>query len=177
MRISLIAAVATNGTIGRNNDLPWHMGADLKRFKALTTGHHFIMGRRTFESIGSKPLPNRTNVIVTRDPSFRADGVKVTHSLAEAIHLATEAKDDEVFIGGGADIFEQAVHNADRMYITRVHAEVEGDTFFPDFDDVSEWHLTDAEHFDADEKNDYPYSFLTYDRVASAGHAIPEDEE
>lgn len=175
MRISIIAAVATNGTIGRDNDLPWHMGADLKRFKTLTTGHHFIMGRRTFDSIGRKPLPNRTNVIVTRDASYTAEGAKVVGSLGEAIQLAAAAHDEEPFIGGGAQIFEQAIHNAHRMYITRVHADIPGDTFFPEFDDVSEWHLTDAEHFDADEKNDYPYSFLTYDRVAPEGHAIPEE--
>jgi dihydrofolate reductase len=175
MRISMIAAVATNGAIGRNNDLPWHLSSDLKRFKALTTGHHFIMGRKTWESIGSKPLPNRTNVVVTRDASFAGDGAVVVHSLEEALELAARANDDEPFIGGGQVIFEQAIHNADRMYITRVHADVEGDTFFPEFDDVSEWRLVDAEHFDADAKNDYPYSFLTYDRVAPEGHAIPEE--
>lgn len=175
MRISIIAAVATNGTIGRNNDLPWHLSADLKRFKALTTGHHLILGRRTWESIGGKPLPGRPHVVVTRDPSFTASGAIVVHTLEEALQIAAAAHDPEAFIGGGSHIFEQALHNADRMYITRVHAHVEGDTFFPEFDDVSEWSLTDAEHFDADEKNDYPYSFLTYDRVGAEGHAIPEE--
>lgn len=175
MRISIIAAVATNGTIGRANDLPWHLSADLKRFKALTTGHYFIMGRRTWESIGSKPLPGRTNVVVTHDPSFASDGARVVHSLEEALRIAAAAHDQEPFIVGGSVIFEQAIHTANRMYITRVHADVAGDTFFPEFDDVSEWRLTDAEHFDADEKNDYPYSFLTYDRVAPEGHAIPAE--
>lgn len=168
----MIAAVATNGTIGRDNDLPWHQAADLKRFKNLTLGHHFIMGRRTYESVGT-PLPGRTNVVVTHDPAYRVDGAIVVHSLEDALRLATN--DDEPFIGGGAVIFEQAMHRADRMYITRIHAEIEGDTKFPEFDDVGEWQLTDAEHFEADEKNDYPYSFLTYDRVAPEGHAIPDE--
>ena len=172
MRLSIIAALSSNNVIGRNNDLPWHLSTDLKRLKALTMGHHMIMGRKTYDSIG-RPLPGRTFVVITRDPSFAAEGVKIVHSLEDAIQVA--AGDDEPFIAGGAQIFEQAIHRADRMYLTRVHAEVEGDTWFPDFDDVSEWQLTDAEHFDADEKNDYPFSFLTYDRVAAAGHAIPEE--
>ena len=170
----MIAAVATNGVIGRDNDLPWHLSADLKRFKALTMGHHFIMGRRTYESVG-KPLPGRTNVVVTHDPAYHVDGVVVVHSVEEALRIAAAANDEEPFIGGGSTIFEQLRHRADRMYITRVHAEVDGDTRFPEFDDVGEWQLTDAEHFEADEKNDYPYSFLTYDRVAPEGHAIPEE--
>lgn len=131
-----------------------------------------IMGRKTYDSIG-RPLPGRKFVVITRDPSFAVEGVQVAHSLEEAIQLA--AGDEEPFIAGGAQIFELALHRADRMYLTRVHAEVEGDTFFPDFDDVSEWQLTDAEHFEADEKNDYPFSFLTYDRVAPEGHAIPDE--
>jgi dihydrofolate reductase len=172
MRLSIIAALSSNNVIGRDNDLPWHLSTDLKRLKALTMGHHMIMGRKTYDSIG-RPLPGRTFVVITRDPSFAAEGVKIVHSLEDAIQVA--AGDDEPFIAGGAQIFEQAIHRADRMYLTRVHAEIEGDTWFPDFDDVSEWQLTDAEHFDADEKNDYPFSFLTYDRVAAAGHAIPEE--
>jgi len=171
MRISIIAALSTNNVIGRNGDLPWHLSTDLKRLKALTMGHHMIMGRKTFDTIG-RTLPGRTFVVITHDPAFTFEGVKVVHSLEEAI--AASAGDDEPFIAGGAQIYEQSLHRADRMYLTRVHADLEGDTWFPDFDDVSEWHLTDAEHFDADEKNDYPYSFLTYDRVAPEGHAIPD---
>jgi dihydrofolate reductase len=174
MRISIIAALSSNNVIGRDNQLPWHLGTDLKRFKQLTMGHHLIMGRKTFESVG-KPLPGRINVVITREPGYSAEGITVVHSLEEGIRLAVEAGDEEPFIGGGAQIFEQSMHRADRMYLTRVHAELEGDTFFPDFDDVSEWQLTDSEHFDADEKNDYPFSFLTYDRAAGAGHAIPEE--
>jgi dihydrofolate reductase len=174
MRLSMIAALSSNNVIGRNNALPWHIGTDLKRFKALTMGHHLIMGRRTFDSVG-KPLPGRITIVITHDTNFTAEGVTVVHSLEDAIRLAIDAGDQEPFIAGGAVVFEQAIHRADRMYLTRVHADIEGDTFFPDFDDVSEWHLSDAEHFEADEKNDYPFSFLTYERAASAGHAIPEE--
>lgn len=174
MRLSIIAALSSNNVIGRDNDLPWHQSADLKRLKALTMGHHMIMGRKTYESVG-RPLPGRHFVVITRDPAFSAAGVRVAHTLEDAIQIAAAAGDEEPFIAGGAQIFEQAIHRADRMYLTRIHAEIEGDTYFPEFDDVAEWQLTDAEHFDADEKNDHPYSFLTYDRAASAGHAIPSE--
>ncbi len=170
----MIAALAANGVIGRNNDLPWHLSTDLKRLKQLTMGHHMIMGRKTYDSIG-RPLPGRIFIVITGNPEFRAEGIQVTHSLEDAIRIAAEAGDPEPFIAGGAVVFEQAIHRADRMYLTRVHADVEGDTYFPEFDDVTEWRLTDSEHFEADEKNDYPFSFLTYDRVAPAGHAIPEE--
>ncbi|HKO54683.1 MAG TPA: dihydrofolate reductase [Thermoanaerobaculia bacterium] len=171
MRISIIAALAANGVIGRGNRLPWRLSADLKRFKALTMGHHLVMGRKTFASIG-RPLPGRTTIVITRDEGFRADGVEVAHSLEEALALA--GNDDEVFIAGGAEVYRQALHVADRMYLTRVHSDVEGDVTFPEFDDVTEWRLDDVEHCEADEKNDYPFSFLVYDRAAPAGHAIPE---
>jgi dihydrofolate reductase len=175
MRVSLIAALSTNNVIGRDNDLPWgRLSTDLKRLKALTMGHHMIMGRKTYDSVG-RPLPGRTNVVVTRRTDFAPDGVVVVHSLEDAIQVAEKAGDDEAFIAGGAEIFEQSMHRADRMYLTRVHAELEGDTFFPEFDDVSEWHLVDAEHFEADDKNALPFSFLTYERAASAGHPIPAD--
>jgi len=174
MRLSMIAALTANNVIGRDNGLPWHLGTDLKRFKALTMGHHLIMGRRTYESVG-KPLPGRINVVITHDVNYAAEGVTVVHSLEDAIRIAVDAGDPEPFIAGGAVVFEQGLHRADRMYLTRIHADIEGDTYFPDFDDVSEWQLTDSEHFDADEKNDYPFSFLTYDRAGSAGHAIPEE--
>ncbi len=174
MRLSIIAALASNSVIGRNNQVPWRLSTDLKRLKALTMGHHIIMGRKTFESIG-KPLPGRVNVVITRQTDYRPDGVVVVNSLEDAIQIAESARDDEVFVAGGSEIYQQAIHRADRMYLTRVHADVEGDTVFPDFDDVSEWKLTDAEHFDADEKNEYPFSFLTYDRAGAEGHAIPEE--
>lgn len=167
MTVSIIAIVAANDVIGRGNELPWHMPADLKRFKQLTMGHHLIMGRKTFQSVG-KPLPGRINVIVTRSVDFNPDGVAVARSVEEAISKAEAAGDDEIFIAGGAEIYGQTLHRADRMYITRLHGEPQGDTFFPEFDDVNEWQLVDAEHFEADEKNEYPYSFLTYERQPSA---------
>jgi dihydrofolate reductase len=174
MKMSLIAALATNNVIGRNNQVPWCLRTDLRRFKTLTMGHRLIMGRKTYDSVG-RPLPGRTNVVITRRADWAAEGVTVAHSLEEALHLAANAGESEAFIAGGAEIYELAIHRADRMYLTRVHAEVEGDTWFPEFDDVTEWKLVDAEHCDADEKNDHPFSFLTYDRAAPAGHAIPAE--
>jgi dihydrofolate reductase len=163
MIASIIAALSANNVIGRNNRLPWHLSADLKRFKALTLGHHLLIGRKTYESL-DRPLPGRTVVVITHDRDFVADGVLTAPSVERALELAR--LDPEVFIGGGAQIFQQTIHRADRMYLTRVHAEIEGDTFFPEFDDVTEWNLVDVEHHEADEKNDYPYSFLTYERGA-----------
>ena len=164
--ISLIAAVADNNVIGRDNRLPWHLPADLKFFKNTTTGHHVLMGRKTFDEI-KKPLPGRINVIITRQPDFHPDGVAIARSIDEAIGKAESSGDPEIFIIGGAEIFRQVLHRADRMYITRVHTEAEGDTFFPEFDDVNEWKLVDAEHYEADERNAHPYSFLTYERQAN----------
>jgi dihydrofolate reductase len=162
MTLSIIAILSDNNVIGRNNTLPFRQSADLKRFKSLTMGHHLLMGRKTYESLES-PLPGRTIVVITHDGGFRADGILTAPSIDRAIDMA--ALDDQPFIAGGGKIFEQSIHRADRMYLTRVHAEIEGDAFFPEFDDVTEWNLIDAEHRDADEKNQYPYSFLTYDRA------------
>ena len=175
MKVSIIAALSTNGIIGRDNQVPWRQSTDMKRYKALTMGHHLITGRKTFESVG-RPLPGRTTVVVTRQPGYQPEGVVVVNSLDEALRIAAAAGDDEAFINGGAEVYAQALHRADRMHLTRVHAEVEGDTYFPEFDDVSEWRLVDSEHFEADEKNEYPYSFLTYERVGAAGHPIPDEE-
>jgi dihydrofolate reductase len=173
MRLSIIVALADNGVIGRGNALPWRLSADLKRFKSLTMGHHLLMGRKTFESIG-RSLPGRTTIVITRSP-LNAEGAIAATSTEQAVTLASD--DSEAFIAGGAEIYAQTIHRASRMYLTRVHAEVEGDAYFPDFDDVNEWHLVDSEHFEADEKNEYPYSFLTYDRAAPAARAAVEFEE
>ncbi len=162
MTVSIIAAVSDNNVIGRHNAIPWHLSTDLKRLKTLTMGHHMVMGRKTFESLG-RPLPGRTIVVITHDASFKPDGVLTAPSLDGALDLAS--LDDEIFVAGGAQIYEQALHRADRMYLTRVHAEIDGDAFFPEFDDVTEWNLVDAEHCEADDKNEYPYSFLTYERA------------
>ena len=161
MTVSIIAIVASNGVIGRDNGLPWHMSTDLKRFKALTMGHHMIMGRKTFESLGGRILPGRPHIVVTRG-DLHVDGVQTAHSIEEA--LALVSGDSEPFICGGAEIYRQSMHRATRMYITQIHADVEGDTYFPEFDDVNEWKLADREDFEADEKNDYPFSFLTYEK-------------
>lgn len=178
MRLSIIVAVATNGVIGRDNKLPWHLSTDLKRFKALTSGHTVIMGRKTFDEIGRKPLPNRTNIIVSRSvaPAIVPADVLFTSSVDEALARIPQA-DEEAFIIGGAEIIRQTITLAERMYVTQVHADVAGDTFMPEFDDVNEWRLTDREDFEADAKNDYPFSFLIYDRVAAheekAGYGEP----
>jgi dihydrofolate reductase len=174
MKMTIIAALSTNGVIGRDGQVPWRLSTDLKRLKALTMGHHLLMGRKTFESIG-KPLPGRVTIVISRQEGYSPAGVQVVHSLDDAVRLAADAGETEAFIAGGAEIYRQAIHRAHRMELTRVHAEVEGDTWFPEFDDVSEWKLVDAEHFEADEKNEYPFSFLTYDRAAPEGHAIPEE--
>lgn len=161
MTLSIIAALTTNNVIGRGNELPWRQSTDLKRLKQLTMGHHLLMGRKTYASVG-RPLPGRTTIVITRDRDFRAEGVIIAASIEEAIRLA--ADDSEPFILGGGEIFRQTLEHADRMYLTRIHTEMEGDTFFPEFDDVTMWKLVDVEHFEADEKNEYPFSFLTYVR-------------
>ncbi len=164
MTVSIIAAMTTNRVIGRDNGLPWRQSTDLKRFKSLTMGHHMVIGRRTFDSL-TAPLNGRTVVVVTHDPAKIPEGVLTATSVESAILLSQP--DDEVFIGGGQQIFEQSIHRADRMYLTQIHAEIEGDTFFPEFDDVTEWKLVDREDYESDEKNQHPFSFLTYERVAT----------
>ena len=172
MRLNLIAAVAANRVIGRENGLPWHLSADLKHFQALTMGHHLLMGRRTFDSIG-RALPGRTTVVISRDAGFSGNSILIAASIERALEIA--AADDEIFVCGGAQIYEQMLHRADRMFITQVHADVTGDAFFPDFDDVAEWKLVDREDFESDQKNDHPFSFLTYVRAGAEVHAIPEE--
>ncbi len=159
-KLSLIVAMAQNHTIGVNNTLPWRCPNDLKHFKALTMGHHMIMGRKTFESIG-KALPGRTTVVVTRDTSLRIEGCVIAHSLQEAI--AACVADDEVFIVGGADIYRQALDLVDTMYITEIHQEVEGDAHFPDFD-KTEWHTLSRERHTQAEPQPLEYHFVTYQR-------------
>ncbi len=166
MKSALIVAVATNGTIGRNGDLPWRLPADLRHFKRLTMGHHLIIGRRTWESVGVV-LPGRTMVVVTRDPNYRAgvEGVLIAHSLQDALQLA--GGDDEPFVAGGAALYREAFDIVDRMYVTRIHADFEGDTFLPDFD-AEQWVVVSEERHDPDEKNLFPYTFLTMERLGSS---------
>jgi dihydrofolate reductase len=160
MRLSLIVAMAENRAIGKDNALPWRLPADLRRFRRLTTGHPVIMGRRSYESIG-RPLPERTNIVVTRHPEYQADGCLIAHTLEQALSLAQGAR--EIFVIGGAEIYAQTLERADKIYLTLVHAEVPGDTFFPTFD-MSAWRETEREAHTVDDKHTYRYSFVTLER-------------
>lgn len=160
MKLSLIAAVAKNNIIGNDNKLIWHLPADLKHFKNTTSGHTIIMGRKTFDSIG-KPLPNRRNIIVTRNEELEIEGCEIYHTLQDAIDACS--KEGEVFIVGGAEIYRQALHAADKIYLTRIYADFEGDATFPTFS-LSEWRLNIYVRHHADEKNQYEYSFSEYER-------------
>lgn len=162
-KISLIAAMSENRVIGRDGQLPWHMPADLAHFKRLTMGHHVIMGRRTFESMG-KALPGRTNIVITRQQGWRADGVMVAHTLDEAVEASRQ--EDEVFVLGGAEIFRLAMPRARRIYLTLIHARIEGDTFFPEIDERL-WKLVSDERHEADQRNAHAYSFQRYERFAA----------
>lgn len=159
--ISIIVAIAQNGTIGDNNSLLWHIKEDMRFFRTTTSGHAVIMGRKTFESLGSKPLPKRKNIVITRsDLTF--EGALTAHSLDEAIAMAEG--DEEMFIIGGAQIYRAALAVADRMYITRVERDYEGDTSFPEVD-YSQWQLVSEERHECGEEYEWPFSFLTYDRL------------
>jgi dihydrofolate reductase len=160
MTLAIIAAVADSGVIGRGGELPWHLPADLKHFKALTTGHSIIMGRRTFESIG-RPLPNRRSIVITRDASFHPAGVEVVHAFGDAMRLVSN--ESQSFVIGGAEVFRTAFPYATELFLTRVHAEVEGDTLFPEFEE-REWELVEDEHREADTANPHPLSFQRYRR-------------
>ena len=163
MIVSLICAMAENRVIGRDNTIPWRLSGDLKHFKATTLGHHVIMGRKTFESL-RKPLPDRTNVVVSRNPKYDKPGAVAQPSLEAALSLAETAGDAEAFIAGGAEIYAAGLALADRIWLTRVAATVEGDTLFPEFSPES-WSLeTQSEHL-ADEKNEFDYVVCRYDRV------------
>ena len=167
MKLSLIVAVAENGVIGRDGELPWHLAADLRRFKRLTMGHAIVMGRKTWESIG-RPLPGRTSIIITRQTDYDLGNsrVLVARGLDEALELARKAdcEQNQIFIIGGAAIYEDTLPRADRLYLTRVHAPVEGDVRFPTID-WSQWQLREQSHHTADSLNDHDYSFEMYERV------------
>lgn len=163
MIVSIIVAVSENGGIGKDGQVPWHLSSDLKLFKQVTMGRTLIQGRKTYESIGT-PLPGRKMVVVTRQPDFQAPGCAVVASLEEALKMARKEGETEAFIGGGAAIYAEALPLADRMYFTRVLAEVEADTFFPDFDE-SEWVVRDEKGFEADEKNEHPFVYRVLERI------------
>lgn len=160
MTISLIAAMSSNRVIGLDNDLPWHLPLDLKRFKELTMGHHMIMGRKTFDTIG-RPLPGRTIIVVTRRRDFALPGILVAHSIEDALKQAE--KDSETFIAGGGEIYRLTIGIADRIYLTVIHQAFEGDTSFPDFDET-DWRVIEEEEFRPDEKNPLPFTFITLER-------------
>ena len=158
--LTLIAAVARNGVIGKDNRLPWHLPADLRHFKALTSGHTVIMGRKTWESLppNFRPLPGRRNIVVTRNAAFRAEGATVVNSLADAV---AAAQDGEAFVIGGAELYAAALPLADRLQLTEIDADFEGDTHFPAFDS-REWRETAREaHLD---ESSFDYAFVTYER-------------
>lgn len=155
--LSLIVAVGEHHEIGKNGKMPWHLPADLKHFKALTLGKPVIMGRKTFAAI-AKPLPQRRNIVVTRQHDYHAAGCEVAHSLADALVLASG--EPEIMVIGGAEIYREALPRAQRIYLTRVHARFEADTFFPAFD-PDEWRETVREDHAADERNHFAYSFVT----------------
>jgi dihydrofolate reductase len=169
MRLAMIAAQSQNRVIGNNNKLPWYLPEDLKYFKRVTLGKPIIMGRKTFESIG-RPLPGRTNIVITRNPDWTHDGagVRVVHSLQQAIELAESLAlvngFEESLVIGGAEIYALALPQADRLYLTQVHAEVQGDAHFPPLD-PAQWREMAREDFSAIEPNPYDYSFIVLDRA------------
>lgn len=160
MIVSLVAAMAENRVIGRDGRLPWHLPADMRFFRRLTTGHTVIMGRKTFESMDG-PLPNRRNVVLSRQTGYHPSGATVVSDLAQGLELATG--EPEVFVVGGAEIYRLALPLTDRIYLTVVHTTVEGDTVFPQFDSM-EWELVADHRHPADEQNLFDYSFRRYER-------------
>ncbi len=161
--ITLIAAIGNNNELGKDNDLIWHLPADLKRFKKITSGHTILMGRNTFESIG-KPLPNRKSVIITRNKRYQKEDCEIVHSLEEAIELVKDCQD--VFIIGGAQIYKEAIQKklVDQLDITQVHNDFEADVFFPSID-LTSWKEFSREDFVPDDKNKYHYSFIKYKKI------------
>lgn len=168
MKISLIAAVAQNGVIGRDNDMPWHLPDDFAFFKQKTSHHAIIMGRKSLEALG-KPLRNRTSIVITRNQDFTAEGVTIVHTLNEAI---TEAKkvdeqlyqSNEIFVIGGAEIYKIAIPMATTLYLTEIHQTYEGDTYFPQFD-KSEWQEISRQPHPTDERHDASFDFVEYERL------------
>ena len=165
MIISLIAALSRNRVIGRNNDLPWHLPDDMKYFMQTTKGHHVIMGRKNYDSIPEKfrPLPNRVNIVVTRQPTLTLPNCTVVHSLEEAVAIAREAGEQELFIIGGAAIYQLGLPLANRLYLTEIDATLSGDTYFPPFD-KNNWKETSRQYHSADERHAYAFDFVIYER-------------
>lgn len=162
MIISSIVATAENRVIGKDNDMPWHLPADLAYFKKTTSGHHIILGRKNYEAIGG-PLPKRTNIIVTRDMGFSCSNCEVVHSIEDALLLARQNGENEVFIIGGGTIYEQSEPYWNKLYLTEIELVTEGDVFFPELN-WEEWTLVSEEKHEKDEKNPYDYCFKVFER-------------
>jgi dihydrofolate reductase len=160
--IKILVACDENRVIGKDNQLIWHLPADLKRFKSLTTGHVILMGRKTYESIG-KPLPNRTTIVITRQTDFQAEGTITAHSVEEAILKAKSLSREDIFIVGGAEIYTVSMALADQILLTQLHDIFEGDAFFPEISPET-WKIVDRERGLTDEKNPFQYSFITYQK-------------
>jgi dihydrofolate reductase len=176
MIISLLVAMDENRGIGKSNHLPWRLSSDLKRFRELTMGHHIIVGRKTFESIG-KPLPGRQTIIVTRNERYRPEGCLIAHSVEGGIRLAQERGESELFVCGGAEVYAQSLGLADRMYLTLVHATVDADTFFPEWES-GDWTEEVISRHDADEKNQFPFTFkLLNKKYQASGSAEAKELE
>lgn len=167
MIISIIAAVAQNRVIGKNNDLPWSLPDDMKYFTQTTKKHHVIMGRRNYESIPEKyrPLSGRTNIVITRQHDYKAPGCIVVNSLEDALKIPEKSAEEEAFVIGGAEIFSQALPLTQRMYLTEIHSDVDGDVFFPEFK-KTEWKEMMRVFHPADERHAYAFDFVVYDRIA-----------
>lgn len=163
MIVSLIVAMDRSGGIGKDNQVPWHLSDDLKRFKTLTMGHHIIMGRKTYESIG-KNLPGRVSVVITRKPDFFEEGALVANSFEEALQLARDAGENEAFIIGGGQIYSLALPLANRIYLTQVDTQAECDVFFPEFD-LDQWVSTQTTFHEADDRNQYSYTIKTLEKT------------
>jgi dihydrofolate reductase len=161
MKLSIVVAMAANNVIGRDNELPWHLPADLQHFKQTTMGKPILMGRKTYESIG-RPLPGRTNIVITRDGSYTAEGCEVVTSIPAALEAA--AGHDEVMVIGGAELYRQVLPEVETIYLTRIHESVEGDTRFPEIRNT-EWHQVERIDHEADDNNPHDYSFIRLDRV------------
>ena len=164
MIISLIAARSKNNVIGKDNDLPWRLPADMKYFMNTTKGHVVIMGRKNWESLPNGALKNRTNIVITRSKQYQAEGALVMHHLEDALQYAFDQKEEEVFIIGGAQIYKIGLNIADRLYLTEIDLEVEGDTFFPSFD-LANWKRTQQTDYMPDDRNAYAYSFQIFERL------------
>lgn len=168
MKISIVVAIAENGAIGIENRLPWRLSSDLKNFKKLTSGHAILMGRKTYESIG-KPLPKRRNLVISRDPTYSAEGCEVFQSIEAAIEAAQAQAETEVFVIGGAQIYRQILPKADKIYLTKVKATVEGDAFF-EIDNLDQWTTVNTQNFAAGEKDEYDFEVIELEAPVAANH-------